>query len=430
MITGLIGSVAAEVSTKNVLVVYDDSLHDITLPNSLDATTRTFLKELGSIDGFKIRYKTYTDENLSLFASAGLKYDNLILLPSSKKTINDTVNFNQYSLVDFLNNNGNVLVVGGANVALPDDVRGFLNEIGIFPSPKNFRLYDHFNTEDDKVVLTDSNIVNNRVISSFGEKFLYDGSAALLSNNELLFPIVKGSKTSFTSDSKSNDPLSQDKTWTFGEQGFVAAGFQALNNARLVWVGADSLLDVELAKWAFQQKGVLKLQFVQHYKKDAPENINDTLYRIKDNLIYTIGVSELVNNEWVPYEVASEEDQIQLSFKMLDPYQRLNLKKLGPGASTPNGPDDLNIYSVDFLAPDHHGMFTFELDYKRTGLSYLSDNRVVALRHLANDEYKRSWDITNSWLYIASAVLVVAAWLLFVVNFIFVGKTNTEKKNI
>ena len=75
-------------------------------------------------------------------------------------------------------------------------------------------------------------------------------------------------------------------------------------------------------------------------------------------------------------------------------------------------------------------MPTFELDYKRPGLSYLVDKRVVTVRHLANDEFKRSWDISNSWLYVASAVFVIIAWFVFVVSYIYIGKSNYSKKNV
>ena len=76
-------------------------------------------------------------------------------------------------------------------------------------------------------------------------------------------------------------------------------------------------------------------------------------------------------------------------------------------------------------------MFTFELDYKYSGYSYLHDAKVVTVRHLANDEYKRLWEISNSWMYVASALLVVVAWFLFVVNYIYVGTPTTpSKKNV
>ena len=67
---------------------------------------------------------------------------------------------------------------------------------------------------------------------------------------------------------------------------------------------------------------------------------------------------------------------------MLDPYQRLNLKPLGPVSAISNSTElDTYAYFVNFTVPDHHGMFTFELT-TRDLLSYLVDKRVVTVRHL------------------------------------------------
>ncbi|KAK6460402.1 oligosaccharyl transferase beta subunit precursor [Scheffersomyces coipomensis] len=420
-----------DLKTENALVIYDSHFQDLTDKSSLSSPIKTLIDNLES--QYKVQYHSYEDEDIKLFYEDSPRFDHLVILPSSKKVIAAKAALSQHKLIDYVNQGGNVLVVGGIEAVLPDSTRGFLNQLGIYPAPKNFQLLDHFNSNGgDEVILSDeTNLVsNNRVVKSITNTN-YKGGAAIISNNELLFPIIKGSPTSFTAKA-GIEKVEQDTTWTFGSQGFAAVGFQALNNARLVWVGSESLITDDLINWTFQKKHVLKLQFVQHYKNDEPENPNHTLYRIKDQTIYTVGVSELSEDgKWIPFEVTNDEDQLQLSFKMLDPYQRLNLLPLGPAASIEGGSDlDTYVYYTNFTLPDHHGMFTFELDYKRVGLSFLEDKKIVTVRHLANDEFKRSWDITNSWLYIASAALVIVAWFLFVVNYIYISKTDDEKKNI
>lgn len=421
---------AVDLDVQHALVVYDPKLNDLNDTETVSTEVNQLLNNLN--DNYKVTLKTYDDEDIKLFFDDALRYDHLVLLPSSKKGIAAKSGLSQHQLLDYINGNGNILVVGGVSAVLPDAIRVFLNEIGIYPSPKNFKLTDHFHSTPEGKVELDSttNLIPNRIVKTLSVKE-YEGSAALVNNNEHIFPIIKGSPTSFTAKS-AVEAIEQDATWTFGEQGFLAVGFQALNNARLAWVGSEALLaEAGLYKWTFQQQNVLKLQFVEHFKEDTPLDINPTLYRIKDQSIYVIGVSELVDGKWVPYEVLEEEDQLQLAFKMLDPYQRLNLLPLGFVSSTKESEQlDAFAYFANFTVPDHHGMFTFELDYKRTGLSYLSDAKIVTVRHLANDEFKRSWDITNSWLYVASAFLVAVAWFLFVVNYIYVSKTDLKKKNI
>ncbi|CAH2350893.1 dolichyl-diphosphooligosaccharide--protein glycosyltransferase subunit Wbp1p [[Candida] railenensis] len=423
----------ASVHAFEALVVYDAAVSNLEKDVSLLNPEISKFLESNSLSA---EFKTYTDETLELFFAGQKKYNHLILLPSSKKAMAKK-SFNQHLLLDFISEEGNILVVGGSKSVLPEDIRSVLNEIGIYPSPKGYELIDYFNQESDKgvsgVQLKKENFVAPKVLPFKSSLGSYTGGAALISNNENILPLVRASSTSFSAPIEESDiTITQDKTWTLGKQGFAAVGVQALNNARLAWVGSESLVDEELLKWNFKAKGVLKLQFTQHHKHDEPQFANNnTLYRIMDQVIYTVGVSELKEGKWTTYEVKDEDDQLQLSFKMLDPYQRLNLEPLGPASSSEEDSElDTFVYFTNFTLPDHHGMFTFELDYKRSGLSYLLDKRIVAVRHLANDEYKRSWEITNAWVYIASAAAVVLTWFLFVINFIYVGNIDYSKKNI
>ncbi|KAG7195359.1 oligosaccharyl transferase glycoprotein complex, beta subunit [Scheffersomyces spartinae] len=421
---------AANIIPESILVLSDEKLNN--LVNGTDPTNNVgrLISQLTSKG--EVTFKQYSDDNLEVFFGGDIKYDHLVLLPSSKKTVGDKAHFTAQSLKDFINGGGNVLIVGDCDAQQPEPIKALLNDIGIYPSPKGYQLLDHFNvgSEGSGIKLDNSNLISNRIVDSLLIDS-YKGGAALISGNELLFPLVKGSKTSFTADSKKADvPLTQESAWTFGNQGFAAVAFQALNNARISWVGSSQLLSPQLVLWTLKDRDVLKLQFVTHSKESAPEKVDPKIYRVTEQVLYTIGVSELVDGKWVPFEVKNEEDKLQLSFKMLDPYQRINMQPLGPVSSNENDSRlDTYAYLANFTVPDHHGVFTFELDYKRPGLSYLMDNRLVTVRHLANDEFKRSWEITNAWLYVACAGIVVVAWCLFVINFIYIGKPNTSKKH-
>ncbi|EMG49752.1 WBP1 Dolichyl-diphosphooligosaccharide--protein glycosyltransferase subunit WBP1 [Candida maltosa Xu316] len=413
---------------ENALVLHDPELFQLNDPESLTPEVAEFINYLNQ--NFNVKITDYNDEELTLFYEDFPRYQHLILFPSSKKSIKAKQALNQHNLLQFINEEGNVFVIGGSKGVLPDGIRGVLNEVGIYPSPKNYQYIDHFNSKDGVVQLSQENVVKgNKLVESLST-VAYEGNAALISNNEYIFPIIRSSATGYTN--KVGESVNAETTWTFGEQGYLAVGLQALNNARLVWIGSSSLLaEPSLYKWGLQQQGKLKLQFVQHIKADEPGNLNPHLYRIKDQAIYSIGVSELVDGKWVPFQVKNDDEQLQLAFKMLDPYQRLNLRPLGPVSSQEGNDTELDTYAyyIEFTVPDHHGMFTFELDYKRQGLSYLLDKRVVTVRHLANDEFKRSWDISNSWLYIASTILVIIAWYFFIISYIYVGKPNQTKKN-
>ncbi|RKP32419.1 Dolichyl-diphosphooligosaccharide-protein glycosyltransferase 48kDa subunit [Metschnikowia bicuspidata] len=392
----------------SVLVVYDLDL--VQRPQDLVSTFRL------DPERFNIGFLEYSNKDVFMVHDAKPLYEHVVFLPSLKKAPAAKGITNKHKILEYFNLGGNVLAVGSAEHSVPESVVLFLNEAGIYPAPKGYSLSSFF---DKDLPLKNSNLVSKRILSLF-DLPAYTGSAALVSNNELVLPILRAPSLSFTAPSDSK-ALTEDNTWTYGEQGFVAVAFQALNSARAAWVGSLDLATPELLSWVFQERKVLKLQFTKHHKTSEPAEENISLYRIKDEASYSVGVSELQNNVWVPYTPASKDDVLQLSFKMLDPYVRLNLTHVGAVASEKDGSVDTNVFAVNFTIPDHHGMFTFELDYMRECLSFLSDKRVVAVRHLANDEYKRSWDITNAWVYIISASAVVVAWLLFVANFLFLS---------
>ena len=88
---------------NNVLIVHDPSVYDLSDPSSVPPQISSFLSELSGYENFKLTFKTYSEESLNLFIANEPIYNHLILLPSSKKTITDKVNFNQHQLFDFIN---------------------------------------------------------------------------------------------------------------------------------------------------------------------------------------------------------------------------------------------------------------------------------------------------------------------------------------
>lgn len=405
LVASAVASSTPGVAANQVLVVFDPKL----VENPAEVAERFQFNK-----NYNVSTIAYTESDAEFFLGEEALYHHVVFLPSSKKLSGLKSIVNKHQLLEFFNKGGNVVAVSLDKYALPEEVRAFLGQTGIYPAPKAFVVDSHF----DPVHVSSENVANQAIYPLLAD-VPYKGSAALLSNNPQLVPFISAPKLSFCADPR-EEVLTQEKTWTVGEQGFLAAGFQGLSNGRVAWFGSESLVTSDVLLWVFQERGVLKLQFVQHYKVLEPGNTNRTLYRVKDDVYYTVGVSEYADNKWVPY-VPAEDDALQLSFKMLDPYQRLNLTLLGPGSSSEDGENDLSIFAVNFTLPDHHGMFTFELDYKRAGLSFLQDKRIVAVRHLANDEYRRSWEITNAWMYMSSAGLVVTAWVVFVALFMFVG---------
>ncbi len=126
----------------------------------------------------------------------------------------------------------------------------------------------------------------------------------------------------------------------------LVSGFQlSSNSARAVFLGSTELLSDtffsdansgevnrkvvgDLTSWAFQEKSVLKVLATHHNRvksspTDTREDYEETsegsrMYRIKDHVHFSV---DLVQHHptlgWIP---ASRELDLQVAFKMLDPY--------------------------------------------------------------------------------------------------------------
>lgn len=421
---------ALDVPRPRVLVAFDPQIMDlasstVAVPEPL-VSFLTYLKE-----NTKLSVASYDDKRVVLFRFDEPLYDTIVLLPTNKRSgflRSDLLANNLLKLAEL---NTNIIVIGGGEgTQYSAGVRAYLQELGIYPSPLNHLLIDHFNG-DKQIRMGARNVVaGNGIVSSMPD-FTYTGGAAIVSNNQLLMPLVRADETAFTVGLKS-PLLVADGQWASGKQAFVAAALQARNNARTLWLGLQELLESEeLYMWAMQLRQKLGLMFVQHSRAAEPSKMNPPLYRVKEQAYYSVGISELRDGHWVPYRVPDSRHMPQVAFRMLDPYQRIDMQALGPAATTDNDQQiDTFVYYANLTVPDQHGVFTFEVDYARPGYTFLKDERAVSVRHLANDEFKRSWEITNAWVYVASSGMVVMAWLLFVVIYIYVSNPRVGKKNM
>lgn len=408
LIAALVMLLACTVLARDVLVFVDDMES-----NNLSL----FVNELKGNGLDVILQNTNSKENKELFDINGNNlFDNVVILPTKSKKL--AANIDHESLLHFSDNGGNIIVVSNDETSQLDSTV-FLNQLGIYPSPKGYKYIDH-HAEDS--VFEGVDFLNDYIISAERkEKISFkNASIALVSNSEYVIPLLQTTRTSMTKLG--------EEIWHAGNQGYFAVSFQGLNNARVSWIGSsdalkDSTLANDLIQWTFQLKGVIKPTRFNHKRVDAdgielPFVDEDDYYKVKDYSYFEIGLSEYnsKSDSWVPFVA---KDAVQFEFIMLDPYQRLNLELTDKS-------ENESIYSTLFQIPDQHGMFTFSVDYKRPGLSYVSEQQVVPVRHLANDEYARSWEIPNSKVYIAGYAVVVASWIIFVFVFVFSQNKNID----
>lgn len=105
--------------------------------------------------------------------------------------------------------------------------------------------------------------------------------------------------------------------------------------------------------------------------------------------------------------VVGQEDAVQVEFTMLSPFYRLNMVPISQTAFS-------TIFSSTFRLPDQHGIFRFEVNYKRPFYTNINVKREVTVRHFAHDEWPRSWEITAAWVWIAGIWVTIIGWLAFV----------------
>lgn len=415
--------------TNKTLVLYDVRIQD-DFTSQYSQLLQAIRSSGSDVDVKRIE----PDSAIALFDDYEQRlYDNLLVMPSKSRLLASNLDFK--SLEEFSRKGGNMLLLTSGQGS-QTDVSVFLNQLGIYPSPKAYRLVDYHNSNNwqlgmDKIenpVFLNPHIVPEG--SQVSELAYENGSAALLAGNEFIIPVLRAKETSITYDVDRGFVGSQS-TWHSGSDGFLMLAHQARNNARVFWAGSDTFLadshfQKDLAhgiwRWVSRVNGVLKSDRFEHTKvdRDGLSLAVQDGYKVKDFCKFETAFSKWNGTAWVPYETTDA----QLEFIMLDPYYRLNLTLDGTS-------NDSALYSTTFQIPDHHGMFTFKVDYSRPGLTFLKQYSVVPVRHLANDEYPRSWQITNSWVYVASFFSVVVAWLVFVFLFIVSGKkplASAEKK--
>ncbi|CCH63168.1 hypothetical protein TBLA_0J01740 [Henningerozyma blattae CBS 6284] len=406
---------------SSTLIVYDPKLTELSEYSKFieGLTTRSH-----DITYLPINNET---KNIDLFIHDNdKKYNHLVLLPVKGKKV--TRMLTDKLLLRFVEDGGDILAVTSP-ITQTDSIRLFLNQLGIFTAPRGSILKNPLQGENDELIKVGGKHILNKYVLGYDfnddDEFIFskDTSACLVGEGSQLIPLINAPRTSFTQ-------VKNAEHWTDSTQGFLSVGFQSLNNARVSWIGSQEFLSDkfnnkngylvdELTKWTFKEKSILKSFGAKHTHADLT-TYESLPYKVGDKIIYEIGISEWNGENWVPFKT----DDLQFELKLVDPYYRFNLKQK-------EITNNVCVYtSGEFKLPDHHGVFTFVTDYKRSGLSFIKESDVKAIRHLANDEYPRSFEISNAWVYLSGIFTVISSWVIFVILFLITGKRNVnlEKK--
>ncbi|KAF7587982.1 oligosaccharyl transferase glycoprotein complex, beta subunit [Aspergillus hancockii] len=401
--------------------------------------------------GYKLAFESPKSNQLSLFEHGEKAYDHVLLLPPRSKGFGPSLS--PKNIIEFMNKDGNVLLALSGKSTTPSAISSLLIELDLHLSTdRSSVVIDHFNYDTlsavekhDVLLLQPPGKLRDDTKSFFGgEGVLAFPRAAphtLGDSNPLLAPILHAPATAYSYNPKENSGSVEEVTAT-GSQLALVSAMQSRNSARLTLLGSvESLQDQwfsatvktpgsgketetanrefakQLTAWTFKETGVLKVGNIEHHLAQNGEELNPKIYRIKNETVFNIEVSEYNYDGYVPFEVP-ENDALQLEFTMLSPFHRLDLK---PTGKTHNS----TIYSTKFIVPDQHGIFSFRVNYKRPFLTNIEEKHEVTVRHYAHNEYPRSWKITGGWVWIAGLWSVVGGFLAFVIVWLYSAPTAT-----
>ena len=246
-------------------------------------------------------------------------------------------------LLQFINQNGNILLTLSADYPTPTAISSLLLELDIhLPPDRTSVVVDHIYhdtisspEQHDTLLLPQHSSVRSDVRSFFGG----DGTVAfpravaqeLGNSSPLLMPILRASKMAYSYSLKEEVETAEDP-FAVGEQISLVSAMQARNSARFTVFGsAEALqdkyfdakalnptgLDISTANrnfarqvsaWTFQEIGVLRTERVEHQLSTTQQTANgsDSVTRlgIPNPNVYRIK-NEVVSSPSATFELSS-----------------------------------------------------------------------------------------------------------------------------
>jgi len=282
-----------------------------------------------------------------------------------------------------------------------------------------------------------------------GPPILYRGIGHLIPPHfPLAHAILSAPPTAYSYDipkssdaAKSAGPVDADLDGTGGPflsggRASLVAAFQARNGARVVWSGSVELFSdefwlagttgneafaLDVTRWAFQEKGALRIDSVFHRR--VGEQTSREQYRVNDNLLYSISISQFENDAWRPVILSD----LQLEVTMLDPHLRIPLlpdSLPSVDRAAPSGTSTL--YTATFRLPDRHGVFALIVDHRsRFAYSGLKTRDQISVTPPRHNEYPRF--IKSAWPFYTGAITSAIAWVIFCAIWLALDPTEKGK---
>ncbi|XP_010558104.1 PREDICTED: dolichyl-diphosphooligosaccharide--protein glycosyltransferase 48 kDa subunit [Tarenaya hassleriana] len=399
---------------RRLLVLLDDL--------SLKSSHSIFFNSLNS-RGFGLDFKLSEDPKLALQRYGQYLYDGLIIFAPSTDRFGGSLD--SKSIADFVDSGRDLILA--ADVSASDLIRSIATECGVdFDEDASAMVIDHSSyavsdIDGDHTLIAADDFVKSDVIlgkTKIEAPVLFRGIAHSLNPaNNLVLKVLSASPSAYSANPSSK--LSSPPQLTGSAISFVSV-MQARNNARVMVSGSLQLFSnrffrsevqkagspnkygksgneqfaTELSKWVFHERGHLKAGNLVHHK--AGERDEPGMYRIKDDLEFSVEIHEWSGKNWEPYVA----DDVQVQFYMMSPYV---LKTLST--------DKKGVYMTSFKVPDVYGVFQFKVEYEKLGYTSLSLSKQIPVRPYRHNEYERF--ITTAYPYYGACFSTMAGFLVF-----------------
>uniref|UniRef100_A0A2N9EFX2 Dolichyl-diphosphooligosaccharide--protein glycosyltransferase 48 kDa subunit n=1 Tax=Fagus sylvatica TaxID=28930 RepID=A0A2N9EFX2_FAGSY len=365
----------SSINGHRLLVLLDDP--------SLQSSHSIFFNSLIS-RGFHLDFKLADDPNLTLQRYGNYLYDGLVLFSPTAERLGGSLDLD--AVVDYVDSGHDLILAASASAS--DLIRNIATECGVdFDDDPLAMVIDHNDhvvseTQGDHTLIASDDFIQSDVIlgnTKIEAPVLFKGIAHSLNPaSSLVLKVLSASQSAYSAnpDSKFSEP-----PLLTGSAISLVSIVQARNNARIMISGSLDMFSnrlfksgvkkaessnkyekssneqfvIELSKWVFHERGHLKAVNVRHNK--VGETDEPAIYRINDDLDFSVEIYEWCGKNWEPYVT----NDVQVQFYMMSPYV---LKTLST--------DQKGLYYTSFKVPDVYGVFQFKVEYQRLGYTSLS----------------------------------------------------------
>lgn len=324
-------------------------------------------------------------------------------------------------------------LIMGADSSASNLIREIATECGVdFDEDPGAMVIDHISyavsdTDGDHTLIASDEFIQSEVL--LGSKkieapVLFRGIGHSLNTaNNLVLNVLSVSPSAYSANPKgklANPPS------LIGSAMSLVSIVQARNNARILISGSLSMFSnrffrsgvqkagspikhlksgneqflTELSKWIFHERGHLKAMNLRHHK--VGEADEPAMYRINDDLEYSVEIYEWSGASWEPYNA----NDVQVQFYMMSPYV---LKTLSA--------DHKGLYFTSFKVPDVYGVFQFKVEYQRLGYTRLSLSKQIPVRPFRHNEYERF--IPTAFPYYGASFSMMTGFFIFTIVYLY-----------